>query len=70
MPTHHKNQHEWDIIAQCHKPYREFGYCALCGKYREGDLKIGARAFKTLYKYLKYTNPMYSPDSDRLFEVY
>ncbi len=30
-----KKVHEWGVVAQCKKPYREFSECQLCHKFRE-----------------------------------
>lgn len=63
MNTTGRNQHEWGVIAQIHKPgYREFAHCPLCNKFKESreDVLFGVREFNKICK----KNRVYEPDSD------
>jgi len=62
-----KYQHEWGVIAQSKKPYREFEYCSLCRQYKEGNTILSRRTFIALSIELRQVNPLFEPDSDRLF---
>ncbi len=66
-----RNQHEWGVIAQCKKPYREFHYCPLCRQYNEAGSKpyMTRKQFTALVKRLRNTNPMYYADSSTLLDV-
>jgi len=63
--------HEWGVIAQCKRPYREFHYCPLCRQYSEAGKKpyMTKKQFTNLAISLKATNPMYYADSHDLLKV-
>jgi len=62
MNTTGRNQHEWGVVAQIHKPkYREFHHCELCNKFQESckDRRFGVREFNRICK----ENKVFETDS-------
>lgn len=66
----YRTQHEWGVIGQCKKPYREFAYCPLCRQYTDSKHRgyITQRMFRALVVMLSEThNPVYDADSNTLY---
>lgn len=54
------NQHDWQVVAQEHNPYREWVYCPLCNKYKDDQ---GNLYTKTQFKRITQLHRLFEPDS-------